>query len=305
MSQTREVVINGRALQLSNLEKVLYPDARLTKAEVIDYYRRVADVLLPHLRGRPLTLKRYPNGVEGAYFYEKECPPHRPDWVRTSDVWSEGGARDIHYCVIEDLAALVWTVNLADLELHTFLSIVTDLGRPTAMVFDLDPGAPAGVIECARVALLIRQRLERLGLAVFIKSSGSKGLQLYVPVNGDISYDRTKTFARTLAETLAAEHPSLVVSNMKKILRTGKVLIDWSQNDAHKTTVCVYSLRARSRPTVSTPLRWSEVRKAIADSDPSILTFECDRLLQRVQRLGDLFAPVLSEGQALPDPSRI
>lgn len=305
MTQVHEVMVEGRALRLSNLDKVLYPEAAFTKAGVIDYYRRISDRLLPHLRARPLTLKRYPNGVEGPYFYEKECPAHRPDWVHTSSVWSEGRARDIHYCVIEDLPALIWTANLADLELHTFLSTVTDLDRPTALVFDLDPGAPAGIIECARVALLIKQRLETLSLSTFVKSSGSKGLQVYAPLNTAVSYDKTKTFARALADALAREHPGLVVTNMKRSLREGKVLIDWSQNDAHKTTVCVYSLRARARPTVSTPLRWTEVRKAVSARDPALLSFEQDRLLKRVRRTGDLFAPLLTETQTLPDPARI
>lgn len=305
MTQVHEVIVDGRSLRLSNLDKVLYPEAAFTKAGVIDYYRRISDLLLPHLRGRPLTLKRYPNGVAGAYFYEKECPAHRPDWLRTSNVWSEGRARDIHYCVIEDLPALIWTVNLADLELHTFLSTVADLSRPTALVFDLDPGTPAGILECARVALLIKQRLERVALSTLVKTSGSKGLQVYAPLNTQVSYAATKTFARALADGLAQEHPGLIVTNMKRSLREGKVLIDWSQNDAHKTTVCVYSLRARSRPTVSTPLRWSEVRKAVAASDPTLLSFEYDRLLKRVRRTGDLFAPLLTEVQELPDPARL
>ena len=300
MRTTLEVEVEGRPLRLSNLDKVLYPAAGFTKAQVIDYYTRVAPALLPHLRGRPLTLKRYPNGVESAYFYEKECPSHRPEWVRTEAIWSRRNARPVNYCVVDDLATLVWTANLADLELHTSLSLAVDIDTPTMLVFDLDPGPPAAIVECAQVATWLRQIFAELGLESFPKTSGSKGLQVYVPLNVPTSYDETKPFARALAELLERHHPELVVSSMKKSLRPGKVLVDWSQNDEHKTTVCVYSLRARARPTVSTPVTWDEVEDALAARDPDLLSFDSDEALERVDEGGDCFAPVLELEQELP-----
>ena len=300
MRTTLEVEVEGRPLRLSNLDKVLYPAAGFTKAQVIDYYTRVAPALLPHLRGRPLTLKRYPNGVESAYFYEKECPSHRPEWVRTEAIWSRRNARPVNYCVVDDLATLVWTANLADLELHTSLSLAVDIDTPTMLVFDLDPGPPAAIVECAQVATWLRQIFAELGLESFPKTSGSKGLQVYVPLNVPTSYDETKPFARALAELLERHHPEIGVSSMKKSLRPGKVLVDWSQNDEHKTTVCVYSLRARARPTVSTPVTWDEVEDALAARDPDLLSFDSDEALERVDEGGDCFAPVLELEQELP-----
>jgi bifunctional non-homologous end joining protein LigD len=272
----------------------MYPAIGFTKGQVIDYYTRVAPVLLPHLRDRPLTLKRYPNGVDGGHFYEKNCPSHRPDWVRTEHIG------DIDYCICDDLPTLVWTANLADLELHPSLSRADPVERPTTMAFDLDPGEPAGILECRQVALWLRELLERLGLECFPKTSGSKGLQVYVPLNTeDVTYDdNTKRLSQAIARLLEAEHPELVVSTQKKELRRGKVLIDWSQNDEHKTTVCVYSLRARERPTVSTPLDWDEVEAAKEIAD---LVFDSDEVLERVERRGDLFAPVADMKQELPD----
>jgi bifunctional non-homologous end joining protein LigD len=285
--------VEGRELSLSNLTKVLYPVPGFTKGEVIDYYTRVAPAVLPHLQGRPLTLKRYPNGVDSQYFYEKNCPSHRPDWVRTAHV---GG---IDYCLCEDLPTLVWAANLADLELHPSLSRAEPIERPTVMAFDLDPGEPAGVIECCQVALWLREAFAALGLECFPKTSGSKGLQVYVPLNvAGVSYDDTKPFSQALARHLERQHAKHVVSSQKKELRRGKVLIDWSQNDEHKTTVCVYSLRARERPTVSTPLQWKEVESA---KRPEDLVFEAGDVLERVQEHGDLFEPVLSLEQTLPD----
>jgi bifunctional non-homologous end joining protein LigD len=285
-----EVQVEGRTLSLSNLGKVLYPVPGFTKGEVIDYYTRIAPVLLAHLRDRPLTLKRYPNGVEGGHFYEKNCPSHAPDWVRKERV------DKIDYCVCDDLATLVWLANLADLELHPSLSLVDDINRPTVMAFDLDPGPPAGIAECCEVAFLLRDALEQIGLKSFPKTSGSKGIQVYVPLNHDeVDYDHgTKLLSQALARLLEAEHPKLIVSQQKKELRRGKVLIDWSQNDEHKTTVCVYSLRARERPTVSTPLRWAELEQ------PDSLVFEAADVLERVEELGDLFAPVVELRQELP-----
>jgi bifunctional non-homologous end joining protein LigD len=293
-----DVEVEGRRLSLSNLDKVFYPRAGFTKGDVIDYYVRVAPVLLPHLRDRPLTLKRYPNGVEGPFFYEKRCPAHRPSWVRTEAVQASDGVID--FCVVNDLATLVWAANLADLELHTYLHLAREVERPTMLVFDLDPGAPADVLHCCEVALLLRGLFDALGLASFPKSSGSKGLQVYVPLNSAASYDQTKPFARAVAEALEAQRPDLVVSSMKKALRVGKVLVDWSQNDVHKTTSCVYSLRAKDRPTVSTPLGWDEVEGARAARDGAQLAFEASAVLARVAERGDLFAPVLAKVQRLP-----
>jgi bifunctional non-homologous end joining protein LigD len=290
--------VDGRELRLSNLDKVLYPGAGFTKRDVIRYYSDVAPVLLPHLAGRPLTLKRYPNGVEGAYFYEKQAPSHRPDWVHTVPVPT--GSKTIDFVVVEDRATLVWLANLADLELHTSLSPAEAIERPTMMAFDLDPGEPATIIECCEVALLLHGMFEGLGLRSFPKTSGSKGMQVYVPLNSGVTYDDTKPFAKAVAELLEREEPGLVVSRQTKRLRKGKVLVDWSQNDEHKTTICVYSLRARERPTVSTPLTWDEVRAARESGDPAELVFEARDVLGRVAERGDLFAEVLTLVQRLP-----
>jgi bifunctional non-homologous end joining protein LigD len=286
-----EVDVQGHRLSLSNLDKVLYPAVGFTKGQVIDYYTRVAPYVLPHLRDRPLTLKRYPNGVEGQYFYEKRCPSHAPEWVRREEV------QGITYCVCDDLPTLVWLANLADLELHPSLSQVDEILRPTVMAFDLDPGAGAGLPECSEVAFILRDALTRLGLESFAKTSGSKGIQVYVPLNVEaVDYDNgTKALSKALARHLEAQHPKLIVSQQKKELRKGKVLIDWSQNDEHKTTVGVYSLRARERPTVSTPVTWEELE------DPEGLAFEAADVLERVEQHGDLFAPVVELEQELPD----
>jgi bifunctional non-homologous end joining protein LigD len=299
VGQRVEVEVDGRRLRLSNLDKVMYPQVGFTKGRVIDYYTRVAPVLLPHLRGRPLTLKRYPNGVEGQHFYEKQCPSHRPEWVATAAI--QAGGRTIHFCLVNDLPTLVWAANLADLELHTSLSTADAIARPTMLAFDLDPGAPAGIPECAQVALWLREALSRLGLESFPKTSGSKGLQVYAPLNVDVTYDDTKPLARALAQHLEREHGELVVSSMKKSIRGGKVLIDWSQNDEHKTTVCVYSLRARERPTVSTPVDWREVEGTLDSGDAARLAFDSDEVLDRVDERGDPFAPVLELRQRLPE----
>jgi bifunctional non-homologous end joining protein LigD len=287
-----EVEVEGRRLSLSNLDKVMYPAVSFTKGQLIDYYSRIAPVLLPHLRDRPLTLKRYPNGVEGQYFYEKRCPSHAPEWVRTAKAF------DIEYVVCDDLPTLVWLANLADLELHPSLSRADEIMRPAVMAFDLDPGPPAGLAECCEVALILREALGHVGLECFAKTSGSKGIQVYVPLNvEEVDYDGgTKPLSKALARHLEGAHPKLIVSTQKKELRRGKVLIDWSQNDEHKTTVCVYSLRARERPTVSTPLDWSEVEAG----DPAALVFESDDVLARAEERGDLFAQVVEMKQRLP-----
>lgn len=300
MTSKSEISIEGRKLTLSNLDKVFYPDAGFTKAHVIDYYRQIAPVLLPHLRERPLTLKRYPNGVNGPFFYEKRCPPFRPSWLKTAAVRSQKQNTTIRYCLADDLASLVWAANLADLELHVFLSRFRNLDRPTAMVFDLDPGPGTDAVDCAQVALWLRDGLKEHGLEGFAKTSGSKGVQLYVPLNTAVTFDRTKQFARKMAERIEEDHPDEVVSKMSKSLRKGKVFIDWVQNDDRKTTVCVYSLRAKSRPTVSTPLDWAELKKAVRARSIRSLTFEADEVIRRVNKSGDLFEPVLNLKQKLP-----
>jgi bifunctional non-homologous end joining protein LigD len=288
-----EVDAEGRRLKLSNLDKVLYPEPGFTKGQVIDYYTRIAAVVLPHLRGRALTLKRYPNGVDGKYFYEKQRPAHAPDWVRSETI--ETGDRDIDFVLCDDLPTLVWLANLADLELHPSLALAEDPDRPTVLAFDLDPGEPAALPECREVALILRDLLADLGLDCCAKTSGSKGMQIYVPLNTAVTYDDTKPFAQAIAQLLEKQHPKLVVSSMKKSLRAGKVFIDWSQNSRHKTTVAVYSLRARPQPTVSTPVTWDEIEDESLD-----LTFQTGDVLARVEEHGDLFAPVLELKQKLP-----
>ncbi|MEA2413120.1 MAG: bifunctional non-ous end joining protein LigD, partial [Thermoleophilaceae bacterium] len=294
-----EASVDGRTLRLSNYDKVLWPATGFTKGQMIEYYTSIAPALLPHLHDRPLTLKRYPNGVDGQYFYEKQCPSHRPDWVATASVPT--GRKSIDYCLCNETATLVWLANLADVELHTSLSVADRIERPTMMVFDLDPGAPADIVQCCQVSVWLREIFDPLGLQSFAKTSGSKGLQVYVPLNvPDVTYDDTKPFAKAVAELLEKQHPELVVSRMSKELRPRKVLVDWSQNDEHKTTVNVYSLRAKERPTVSTPVTWDEVDACLDAGDASVLVFEQDEVLRRVERDGDLFAPVLTLVQELP-----
>jgi bifunctional non-homologous end joining protein LigD len=280
---------------------VLWPKTGFTKGEMIDYYARVADVVLPHLRGRPLTLKRYPNGVAEKFFYEKRCPRHRPDWVHTVPIYSGRNEGDIDFCVCDDRATLIWVAQLASLELHPSLSHAKDIERPTVLAFDLDPGAPADIIQCCEIGLRLRDMFENLGLQSFPKTSGSKGLQVYVPLNRKVSYAETKSFAHAVAQAMERSDPDLVVSRMKKDLRKGKVLVDWSQNDEHKTTVAVYSLRAKERPTVSTPVEWKEVERALKREDPDALTFEAKDVLKRVEKRGDLFAPVAVLKQKLAE----
>jgi bifunctional non-homologous end joining protein LigD len=300
MPEKAELVVEGKKLAVSNLNKVLYPKVGFTKGQVIDYYIRIAPVLLPHLRDRPLTMKRYPNGVDAEFFYEKNCPSHRPKWVQTAKVWSEGNNRIMHYCLAQDLPTLVWAANLADLELHTSLAKKKDVARPTMMVFDLDPGAPADIVQCCQVGLWLRDLLTKMKLKAFAKTSGSKGLQVYVPLNTSATFDRTKDLSRALAQHLEGEHGSLVTSNMSKALRKGKVFVDWSQNDEHKTTICVYSLRAKEEPTVSTPVTWDEVAYCLKRKKADLLRFRSDKTSSRVEKMGDLFAPVEELKQKLP-----
>jgi bifunctional non-homologous end joining protein LigD len=292
--------ISGREVPVSHLDKIFYPSVSFTKAQVIDYYIRISPVLLPHLKDRPLTLKRYPDGVDGGFFYEKRCPPYRPEWVKTAPVWSDRNETEIHYCLANDLPSIVWAANLGDLELHTFLAKADAVDRPTMMVFDLDPGAPADIIHCAQVGFWLKEKLDAHKLKSFPKTSGSKGLQIYVPLNTPVTYDQTKTLSHQLAEELEREHPDLILSKMAKNLRAGKVFVDWSQNDRHKTTVCAYSLRAKERPSVSTPVDWDEVKSALKKKDAKRLTFLSDDVLKRVEKDGDLFAPLLKRKQRLP-----
>ena len=299
MAAASELNVNGTKVRVTNLDKVFYPKTGFTKGDVINYYIHISPFLLPHLKDRPITLKRYPNGVEGFFFYEKQCPAGRPQSVKTAKVpKSDGG--EVNYCVMNDLPGLVWAANLADLELHTFLHKAPAIARPTALAFDLDPGAPADIVTCCEIALQLKTLLDALKLKSFAKTSGSKGLQIYVPLNTPVTYEKTKAFAHALAELLENQSPHRVVSKMQKSLRKGKVFVDWSQNDDHKTTVNVYSLRAKEHPTVSTPVSWDEVETALKKKRASLLVFEADAVLKRVQTLGDLFAPVLLLKQKLP-----
>jgi bifunctional non-homologous end joining protein LigD len=300
MPNKAELVVEGREIQVSNLDKVLYPKVGFTKGHVIDYYIRIAPVLLPHLRDRPLTMKRYPDGVGGEFFYEKNCPSHRPKWVKTAKVWSEGNNRMMDYCLAQDLSTLVWAANLADLELHTSLSRKKKIDRPTMMVFDLDPGPSADIVQCCQVGLWLRDLLGKMKLRSFAKTSGSKGLQVYVPLNTAVTYEQTKDLSRSLARHLEGDHAELVTSNMSKAVRKGKVFVDWSQNDEHKTTICVYSLRAKEEPTVSTPVTWDEVANCLKKKKADLLKFRSDKVLERVEKLGDLFASVDELKQKLP-----
>ena len=295
------VDIQGRHLKLSNLEKVLYPAAGFTKKDVIDYYVRIAPAIIPHLAGRALTRKRYPDGVDGEPFFEKNAPTHRPEWVKTAPIWSGRNRRTIHYVLADDLATLVWLANLAALELHPSLALAKHVACPTEMVFDLDPGPPADIMQCCQVGLWLREIFEHFGLRSFPKTSGSKGLQIYVPLNTPTTYDATKLFSHALAQLLEHDHSELVLSEMSKQARAGKVFVDWSQNDEHKTTIAVYSLRARERPTVSTPVSWEEVERALKKKNARLLVFEAAQVIARFEKMGDLFGPVLELKQHLPE----
>ncbi|HEY5876774.1 MAG TPA: non-homologous end-joining DNA ligase [Ilumatobacteraceae bacterium] len=291
------IEFEGRRLKLSNLDKVLYPAVGFRKAQVIDYYARIAPVMLPHLEGRGITLRRFPNGVEQSGFFEKRCPKHRPDWVGAA---VGPGDRNgvIQYCLFEEPAALVWSANLAAIELHAPMARAADLEAPLIMVFDFDPGAPAGMRECCQIALLVRDILGAVGLAGWCKTSGSKGLQLYVPLNTPTTHDHAASFALAVGQVLERDHPRRVTTTMAKAERPGKIFVDWSQNARHKTTIAPYSLRARPEPTVSTPIDWDEVA-AGADGSAE-LRFETDDVLERVAARGDLFGPVLELRQDLP-----
>jgi bifunctional non-homologous end joining protein LigD len=284
-----ELTVGSRRLAIRHLDRIVFPRAGTTKAELLDYYVRVAPVMLPHLRERPLHMHRYPEGVEGPRFWQKECPEHRPEWIETVPVWSRDKRADISYCVLNELAALVWAVNIGSIELHTSLHARADLHRPTAMAFDLDPGEGADVLACAEVALLLRDVLAGGDMRALVKTSGSKGLQVYVPLDGAQTYTEIKPLVRGIAEMLADARPERIVANMARRLRVGKVLIDWSQNTEHKSMVCAYSVRAKERPRVSTPVMWDEVEAAATPDD---LTFEMGDVLDRVERLGDVLEPL-------------
>lgn len=303
MAADTTVAVAGRRLSLSNLDKVLYPEVGFTKAEVVDYYARIAEVMVPHLGDRCITLRRWPDGVDGQGFFEKNCPKHRPDWVPTAR--GPGRSRgDVYYCRLEEPAALVWTANLAALELHTPTALAEDLGNPRACVFDLDPGPRTGIPECAALALEIKEVLAAVDLDCVPKTSGSKGMQVYVPLNGTgagaHTHEHCADFARAVGAVLEQRHPTGVTTVMAKQVRPGKIFVDWSQNAFHKTTICVYSLRARPHPTVSTPVDWAEVRAAADGGNP--LAFTAPEVLERVAAVGDLFTPVLTLEQRLPSP---
>ncbi len=310
MAADNLVEVDGRELKLTNLDKVLYPETGFSKGEVVDYYAKVAETIVPHLRGRALTLRRFPEGVDDsdAAFFEKRCPKHRPDWVVTAAVEAGPHAGVIDFCVCEDRPTLVWMAQLAAIELHPSLSLAETPDQPSVLAFDLDPGPPANVVDCCRVALRLRELFDHFDLQSFPKTSGSKGLQVYAPLNNDeVTYEAdgeegqgTKPLARAIAQLLEKQTPEEVVSKMKKVERKGKVFVDWSQNHRRKTTIAVYSLRARERPTVSTPVSWEEVEHAAKRSDPDLLVFETKDVLKRIERDGDLFAPVLELKQELP-----
>jgi bifunctional non-homologous end joining protein LigD len=303
VGETRQVEVEGKELRLSNLDKVLYPATGFTKGEMVDYYAKVAPAIVPHLSGRAVTLRRFPEGVDDldAAFFEKRCPKHRPKWVKTAKVQAGPRAGVIEFCVCDSLPTLVWMAQLAAIELHPSLSKSRAPKRPTALVFDLDPGPPADIVDCCRVGLRLRELLTQLDLECFVKTSGSKGMQLYVPLNTKTSYEETRPFGQALAQIVAKQTPETVLAKMgKKTDRSGKLLIDWYQNNERKTTIAVYSLRARERPTCSTPVTWEEVEAVAESGDGSSLVFEASDVLRRIDRHGDLFAPVLELKQALP-----
>lgn len=315
MADGTPVRIDGRTLSLSNLDKVLYPESATTKAEVIDYYARVADVMVGHTAGRCMTMRRFPNGVDGKSFFEKRCPSHRPDWLPTA-VGPGDRSGELRYCRFDEPAAIVWAANLAALELHAPMARSDDLEHPRMCVFDLDPGPGTTIVQCAELALEIREVLSSTDLECFAKTSGSKGMQVYVPLNGGrdgvghdgeggdggvlSDHEHCASFALAVGQLLAKRHPSGVTTTMAKAERPGKVFLDWSQNAHHKTTICVYSMRGRPRPTVSTPLDWDEVAAGAAGTNP--LVFETTDVLARIAERGDLFAPVLELVQRLPRP---
>ena len=303
MAQGRLVEVDGRELKLTNLDKVIYPKAGFTKGEMVDYYAKVGQTMVPHLNGRAVTLRRFPEGVEDldSAFFEKRCPKHRPKWVKTASVRAGPNAGKIDFCVCDSLPTLIWMAQLAAIELHPSLSLSRAPNRPTVLAFDLDPGPPADIVDCCAVAVRLRDMFEHFGLQAFPKTSGSKGMQVYVPLNVKTSYEETKPMAKAIAQLLEKQTPDKVVSKMKKVDRKGKIFVDWSQNHRSKTTIAVYSLRARERPTVSTPITWDEVESTLKSGKATDLVFETTDVLERIEKHGDLFAPVLELEQELPD----
>jgi bifunctional non-homologous end joining protein LigD len=304
VATSQVVEVDGRELKLTNLDKVLYPETGFSKGEMVDYYARVAATMVPHLEGRAVTLRRFPEGVEdlNSAFFEKRCPKHRPKWVKTTAVTAGPDAGKIDFCVCDGKPTLIWMAQLAAIELHPSLSKGRAPKRPTVLAFDLDPGAPADVVDCCRVALRLRDLFGHFGVECFPKTSGSKGMQVYVPLNSKkVNYETTKPFAKAIAQLLEKQTPDKVISKMKKVEREGKVFVDWSQNHPSKTTIAVYSLRARPRPTASTPLAWEEVEACAENEDPDSLVFEAGEVLERIEDRGDLFAPVLELEQELPE----
>jgi bifunctional non-homologous end joining protein LigD len=289
--------VGGRRLTIRNLDRVVFPRTGTTKGDLLGYYVSIGEVMLPHLRERLLHMHRYPEGVEGPRFWQKGCPDYKPEWLPTAPVWSRDKGENIDYCVVNELAALLWAVNIGSIELHTSLHLRDALHSPTVMAFDLDPGPGVGLLACCEVALRLREMFARVNVACYPKTSGSKGLQVYVPLNSGARYEMTKPASRRIAERLEEQTPHAVVSRMARSLRSGRVLVDWSQNTEHKSMVCAYSVRAKERPTVSTPLDWDEVERALDASDPNLLVFEMPEVLERVAARGDLFAPVLTERQ--------
>ena len=304
MGETRQVEVDGKELKLTNLDKVLYPVPGFTKGEMVDYYARVAETMVPHLKGRAVTLRRFPEGVDDldSAFFEKRCPKHRPKWVKTARMQAGPKAGFIDFCVCDGRPTLIWMAQLAAIELHPSLSLGKKHEQPTVLAFDLDPGPPADIVDCCRVALRLRDLLTHLELESFVKTSGSKGMQLYIPLNTKVTYEETRPFAQALAKVVAKQTPDEVLAKMgKKTDRSGKVLIDWYQNNERKTTIAVYSLRAREHPTVSTPITWEEVEATAKSGDGSKLVFESSDVLKRIEKHGDLFAPVLELKQKLPE----
>jgi bifunctional non-homologous end joining protein LigD len=294
------VEMAGRRLLLTNLGKDLYPSYGFTKSRILEYYRGIALFILPHLKDRAVTLKRYPDGVERDFFFEKRCPGHRPEWVRTAEILQDGG-EPIKYCLINDLETLIWVENLASLELHVPLARAGSHQTPDSMVFDLDPGDPANILDCARVALILRDLLSRMGLVSYVKTSGRKGLHVYVPLNNkETTYEDTKTFSRAVAGIMQKHYPELVTAKMAKQERKAKIFINWSQNDASKTMICVYSLRAREKPFVSFPLEWRELENLKRQGDPARLQVVHSEAVSRAESMGDLFQEMLVKEQKLP-----
>jgi bifunctional non-homologous end joining protein LigD len=298
---SRKIVeIAGRRLSLSNLNKDLYPSYGFTKAQILEYYRRIAEFILPHLKDRALTLKRYPEGVEQDFFFEKRCPAHRPAWAKTAELRRDDGEL-MTVCLVNDLSTLMWVSNLASLELHVPLARAASPATPDSMVFDLDPGDPANILDCARVALILRDLLSPLGLTGYVKTSGQKGLHVYIPLNRqETTFADTKKFSKAVAEIMQKNYPDLVTAKMAKEYRQGRVFINWEQNDSKKTMICVYSLRAREKPLVSFPLAWRELEQLAGQDDPEKLQVIYSEAVSRAQKHGDLFREVLVKKQQLP-----